>query len=341
MYLYGYLVHGEPLDPMVMAKDMVVWGAAGTLAGPLARTATTMFRSKIAGYSIGGGVAGGSEYTLGNLFQGKMPNIKTAATVTVIAVTLPFLAVGVTKAVPMIKGTPQVAQTTTQVSDTAVSQAGKRTSNVVEDTGIAQGSSKTRTIIDGNNHITVNPDKVNGLGTVGLDRTVAGDDIGVIIRNNDNKITNLKVNHNVGYKIPLSTYQERLAQTPVNNGKWTGQRGESTFISDYESVNLILNKVSRNGVNYRDAIPDFSPVSRGQVEIPNMSVDRRINFREADEILAKELGVSRKEIVKMRKTEKLTWHELNDMKTMQLVPTEINSKFGHLGGVAEVKKLLE
>lgn len=33
---------------------------------------------------------------------------------------------------------------------------------------------------------------------------------------------------------------------------------------------------------------------------------------------------------------KLTWHELNDVKTMQLVPTKINSTYGHLGGVGEV-----
>ena len=32
----------------------------------------------------------------------------------------------------------------------------------------------------------------------------------------------------------------------------------------------------------------------------------------------------------------LTWHELNDVKTIQLVPTEVNGKFGHLGGVREI-----
>ena len=32
---------------------------------------------------------------------------------------------------------------------------------------------------------------------------------------------------------------------------------------------------------------------------------------------------------------KLTWHELNDGVTIQLVPTEIN-KGGHLGGVGEI-----
>ncbi|WP_197733260.1 HNH endonuclease [Streptococcus australis] len=46
-------------------------------------------------------------------------------------------------------------------------------------------------------------------------------------------------------------------------------------------------------------------------------------------------------MVKFRKENKLTRHELNDITSMQLVPSIINSKFGHLGGVSEVKKLLE
>lgn len=78
---------------------------------------------------------------------------------------------------------------------------------------------------------------------------------------------------------------------------------------------------------------------------------RRLNFTQADEKLAEQLnnsselarrfgmesgGVTWKQIEKFRRENKLTWHELNDVKTVQLVPTEINSKFGHLGGVGEI-----
>ncbi|MGL5084591.1 MAG: hypothetical protein ACRC68_02530, partial [Clostridium sp.] len=38
----------------------------------------------------------------------------------------------------------------------------------------------------------------------------------------------------------LSTYQERLAQTPVNNGEWTRARGESMFISENIEASNIL-----------------------------------------------------------------------------------------------------
>ena len=33
-----------------------------------------------------------------------------------------------------------------------------------------------------------------------------------------------------------------------------------------------------------------------------------------------------------------TWHEVDDLKTIQMVPTTINDSFGHLGGKSEAKK---
>ena len=137
-----------------------------------------------------------------------------------------------------------------------------------------------------------------------------------------------------------STYDERINQTPVNNGSWTGDRGESKFISELDEVNDVLKQYDIDGIEYKDGIPDFSPVSEGEISHPDMGIDRNKNFKVADELLAKQLDVPRKEITKLRKQGKLTWHELNDMETMQLVPSVVNSKFGHLGGVAEVKKLL-
>ena len=101
-----------------------------------------------------------------------------------------------------------------------------------------------------------------------------------------------------------------------------------------------MKKYDIEGIEYKDGIPDFSPVSEGEVIHPDMSIDRNKNFKVVDELLAEQLGVSRKEITKLRKQRKFIWHELNDMKTMQLIPSILNSKFGHLGGVAEVKKLL-
>ena len=138
-----------------------------------------------------------------------------------------------------------------------------------------------------------------------------------------------------------STYKERLAQTPINNGEWTGERGESTFISTKPSVQKILKDLGQEGISYTDAVPDFNPVSKHKVEIEGMSTSRYKNFKLADEELAKQLNIPKNEVEAMRRQFKLTWHEDNDTKTMFLVPTEINQKFGHYGGVGEIKKMLE
>lgn len=47
-------------------------------------------------------------------------------------------------------------------------------------------------------------------------------------------------------------------------------------------------------------------------------------------------SIKRADVAKYRNRNGLTWHELNDVKTLQLVPTEINDTFGHLGGVGEI-----
>ncbi|OPG94627.1 hypothetical protein B2I21_30430, partial [Chryseobacterium mucoviscidosis] len=147
-----------------------------------------------------------------------------------------------------------------------------------------------------------------------------------------------------GYDVtPLkSTYQERLNQTPVNNGKWTGERGESTFISDKPEVKPYLDEAGVKGVEYKNAMPDLSPFSKAEFEITGMSSSRTSNFSKADKLLAEQWSTPEKqwtkaEVAIWRTKNKYTWHELNDGKTIQLVPSSVNSKFGHLGGVSEVK----
>lgn len=46
--------------------------------------------------------------------------------------------------------------------------------------------------------------------------------------------------------------------------------------------------------------------------------------------------IKSRDIERYREKYKLTWHELNDVKIIQLVPSVINSKFGHIGGVGEI-----
>ena len=79
-----------------------------------------------------------------------------------------------------------------------------------------------------------------------------------------------------------------------------------------------------------------------------MTNNRTSNFRQADEALA-ELWTKIKyngktwtprDVSDFRSAFGLTWHELNNMESLQLIPTEINSTWGHLGGVGEFNAMI-
>lgn len=138
-----------------------------------------------------------------------------------------------------------------------------------------------------------------------------------------------------------STYEERLKQTPINNGHWDGERGESKFYSDNEEANSYLREAGTDGIEYENCIPDFSEVSKGDVKIDSMSEERSKNFRQADQKLADEKGCSPREVAEWREQNGYTWHECNDKQTCQKIPSSVNKTFGHLGGVSECKKYAE
>ncbi|MCM3359019.1 HNH endonuclease [Psychrobacillus sp. MER TA 171] len=138
-----------------------------------------------------------------------------------------------------------------------------------------------------------------------------------------------------------SSYEQRVKTTPVNKGEWSSERAESLFISDKTGeVKKYLDEAGVDGVEYKNGMPDFSPFSKGEIKLENMTNDRKSNFSTADEELAKNWSTPDKkwtaeDVADWREDNKYTWHELNDLETIQLVPRKINSVFGHLGGVGE------
>ena len=54
-----------------------------------------------------------------------------------------------------------------------------------------------------------------------------------------------------------------MYQTPVNGGHWIGERGKSTFVSNKDEVRKILDDINLEGTEYENAMPDFSPISKG------------------------------------------------------------------------------
>lgn len=150
-----------------------------------------------------------------------------------------------------------------------------------------------------------------------------------------------------------STYKERIDRTPSeqsDRGEWTGERGESTYIPSDEQMKELLQKYGMEGIEYKDGIPDFSQCSECTVEIDNMTENRYGkdgNFAQCDEKCAEQWNKegrdgktdwTARDVQKWRSDNGYSWHERNDMKTCDLIPTEVNDYFGHLGGVAECKK---
>lgn len=150
------------------------------------------------------------------------------------------------------------------------------------------------------------------------------------------------------YHTPYSSYNARLMQTPAegHGGHWTGERGESTFVLD-EPITL-SDGTQVTQITYQNAVPDFSPFAKAEVKIPNMTNNRNQNFTQADEILAEIWNQTRyngqswnaRQVREYRRANGLTWHEMNNMESMQLVPTDVNSTFGHLGGVGEYNVMI-
>lgn len=173
-----------------------------------------------------------------------------------------------------------------------------------------------------------------------------------------------------------TTYEQRIKKTPSGSidspMRWQGgKRGESLCVPKNPQCEVakVLRQYGIKGIQYKNGIPDFSPVSQGEVKINHMMggdnnflknrartrvEDYYGNFAQADfafaeqlnsnPILAKKIGItpsngnhfSRIDISSYRENNSMTWHELNDGETLQLVPTIINKEFNHIGGVGEI-----
>ena len=139
-----------------------------------------------------------------------------------------------------------------------------------------------------------------------------------------------------------------LRNCPLDNGEWTGERGNSKWIPDEnytpqksnpdnKTWGELLSKHSIDGINFKDGEPDFSVISKGEVQIEDFGVNRSNNFDKANIELAKQKGCSPEDVEKWMKDNHYTWHECSDMKTMQKVPSEIHNNIPHRGGVSAKK----
>lgn len=136
---------------------------------------------------------------------------------------------------------------------------------------------------------------------------------------------------------------------PVENGEWSGKRGDSEWHPDREyipgksnpdgkSMGEILDNYGIDKIVFKNGEPDFSEISAGSVEIENFTENRTDNFDLADIKMAEQKRCLPEEIREWRKSNGYTWHECKDMKTMLLVPSAIHNNIPHSGGISEIKR---
>lgn len=158
------------------------------------------------------------------------------------------------------------------------------------------------------------------------------------------------------YNTPYTNYQKRidhLKQMKTKGlGEWTGVEGESDFILNNPIILKDGTKIAK--VTYKNGIPDFSPYAIAEVKVPKMTNDRTGrggNYEQADAALAEywsKIKYSDKsnwtssDVKNFRESYpiKLTWHEMSNMESMQLVPFDVNDTFKHYGGVAEYNAMI-
>lgn len=140
-------------------------------------------------------------------------------------------------------------------------------------------------------------------------------------------------------------------------GGWEGERGDSIYIPDEDYTGgpptgketlEALEAKGKDGIEYKNGEPDFSDVAEGNVEIKNMGEERYGlggNFEQADQALADKWNSENhngrndwtaRDIQAYRSENRLTWHERQDCKTMDLVDSTIHRYFTHLGGVGVI-----
>ncbi len=154
-------------------------------------------------------------------------------------------------------------------------------------------------------------------------------------------------------------------------GSFDGERGNSTFHPNSPDAQAILDQYGKDGVEYKNGKPDFLPFSThsspwgdvdSNVTIGHMTGNRTNptseygrrkdahdvnsdlgNYEQADNELASkmnkenpDLALTGKDIEKWRNDNDLTWHELPDGESMQLVPTDLHDACRHSGGKSEM-----
>lgn len=169
-----------------------------------------------------------------------------------------------------------------------------------------------------------------------------------------------------GAKQVAKKASKKIFKTPINNGKWVGDRGNSKWIPDKDYIpgggkhyaNLknktwgqILKENNIDGIDFKNGVPDFDKISKMESKIdyskiPDKAKNQLLKEKPQRtalhdyfyEKLAKEKNMTVEEIHRFKDKNNLVPHETIDGR-IQLVPREIHDNLTHEGGVALFRDL--
>ena len=147
-----------------------------------------------------------------------------------------------------------------------------------------------------------------------------------------------------------TTREDRVKFAEHSDGEWSGEPGNSNFsptdkTEEGRLASRILRENDMDGIEFKDGIPDFSPLAVEVVSI-DMTADRPENYRRAYCALANQWNAEAKDgrtdwiprdVKEWKQENHLSPHECSDMKTVMFIPSEVHDAAKHYGGVAECK----
>ena len=116
---------------------------------------------------------------------------------------------------------------------------------------------------------------------------------------------------------------------PVSNGRWTGEPGDSDWISTNPAVNAVT---GGKAIPFRRGYPDFSQWGMGTYKFNDLTGNYD-DFPKVYDAYAKDQGLpNRTTGQRWLNALKLTPHHVHDGATVQLVPQALHKDIPHLGG---------
>ncbi len=134
-----------------------------------------------------------------------------------------------------------------------------------------------------------------------------------------------------------TSWEQREGNLPTD-GEWTGEVGNSKFVSNNADTNVELAKFGLNGIEYKNGVPDFSKCSILTCKIEQMTPDLETNFKSfSKELVDKGDFGNKREVLEFKHNNGVAFHECSDTHTCQFVPIKIHQTFTHTGGRFECK----